>query len=254
MKFYLYLLSLLLLIAPPFATAAPERAADEASSPADDVADATSSMGEEAMGDVILQAMSLMGIAYRWGGNNPNQGFDCSGFIRYVFHRSVGMSLPRTAAEQARVGKRIDRSELKPGDLVFFNTLGARYSHVGLYIGNEKFIQAPRSGKNIEISSMKSGYWASRFTGARRVEGDANGRIATASADDVRQDDSTQPALAAGKPVCKKEKIKTKHGVRYKTVCSKATTHAPVAKETQKKSKAKSKHKKKRTQHKPSSP
>jgi len=128
-----------------------------------------SAPGEDAMGDLILQAMSLMGIAYRFGGNSPTQGFDCSGFIRYIFEKSAGVNMPRTAAEQARLGVSVGRDELRPGDMVFFNTRGFANSHVGLYIGNNKFIHAPRTGKNIEIVNMSSGYWASRYNGARRV-------------------------------------------------------------------------------------
>lgn len=124
---------------------------------------------EAVVGDLILQAMSLMGIAYRFGGTTPTNGFDCSGFIRYIFQRSIGVNLPRTAAEQAQIGRSIDRSELKPGDIVFFNTRGFANSHNGLYIGNGRFVHAPRTGKNIEIASMSASYWAGRFNGARRI-------------------------------------------------------------------------------------
>lgn len=124
---------------------------------------------EAVMGDLILQAMSLMGIAYRFGGNNPVNGFDCSGFVRYVFQRSVGVNLPRTAAEQAQMGREVARNDLRPGDIVFFNTRGFSYSHNGLYIGNGKFVHAPRTGKNIEIGNMSSSYWSGRFNGGRRI-------------------------------------------------------------------------------------
>lgn len=127
-------------------------------------------LAEDAVvGDVLLQAMSLMGIAYRFGGTNPNTGFDCSGFIRYIFQRSIGVNLPRTAAEQAKIGRSVDRSELKPGDILFFNTRGFANSHNGLYLGNGRFVHAPRTGKNIEIANLGSSYWTSRFNGARRV-------------------------------------------------------------------------------------
>lgn len=132
-------------------------------------ADGRDAADEAVMGDLILQAMSLMGIAYRFGGNSPINGFDCSGFVRYVFQRSVGVNLPRTAAEQARMGREVARSDLRPGDIVFFNTRGFSYSHNGLYIGNGKFVHAPRTGKNIEIGSLSSSYWSGRFNGGRRI-------------------------------------------------------------------------------------
>lgn len=131
--------------------------------------DGRDSADEAVMGDLILQAMSLMGIAYRFGGNSPVNGFDCSGFVRYVFQRSIGVNLPRTAAEQARMGREISRSDLRPGDIVFFNTRGFSYSHNGLYIGNGKFVHAPRTGKNIEIGNMSNSYWSGRFNGGRRI-------------------------------------------------------------------------------------
>ncbi|WP_434634487.1 C40 family peptidase [Chromobacterium sp. CV08] len=124
---------------------------------------------EDAVGDLLLQAMSLLGVAYRFGGNTPDDGLDCSGFIRYVFQKSLRVNLPRTAAEMARVGKSVGRGELMPGDLVFFNTLGRNYSHVGIYMGNNKFIHAPRTGKNIEVANLSQSYWVARYNGARRV-------------------------------------------------------------------------------------
>jgi len=120
-------------------------------------------------GDILMQAMGLVGIAYRFGGNSPATGFDCSGLIRYVFQRSVGMDLPRTAAEQARSGKAVTRDDLQTGDIVFFNTRGFANSHSGIYLGKGKFIHAPSSGKSISISDMNESYWTTRFNGARRV-------------------------------------------------------------------------------------
>lgn len=127
------------------------------------------SPGEEAVGDLLVQAMSLMGVAYRFGGSSPETGLDCSGFIQYVFRKSLRVNLPRTSAEMARAGREIDRSELAPGDLVFYNTRGFKYSHVGLYMGGGKFIHSPRTGKSVEVVSMSSNYWVQRFNGARRV-------------------------------------------------------------------------------------
>lgn len=121
--------------------------------------------------ELIASAMGLLGVAYRFGGTSPTQGLDCSGFMQYVFRKSLQINLPRTSAEQARMGVSISRAELQPGDMVFFNTTGRNISHVGLYIGNNRFIHAPRTGKNIEITSMENSYWAKRYVTARRVKG-----------------------------------------------------------------------------------
>ncbi|QLI82797.1 C40 family peptidase [Chitinibacter fontanus] len=119
--------------------------------------------------DLLLSAMSLIGVKYTWGGNTPEAGLDCSGFIKYVFQNSMNITLPRTALGMSQTGQNVDKSELKPGDLVFFNTLGRTFSHVGIYLGDNRFIHSPRSGRNIEVANMNLSYWQSRFNGARRV-------------------------------------------------------------------------------------
>lgn len=119
---------------------------------------------------LIGSAMSLLGVAYRFGGTSPSTGMDCSGFMQYIFRRTMQVSLPRTAAEQAQMGVQVSRSALQAGDMVFFNTSGRRISHVGLYIGNDRFIHAPRTGKNIEITSLSNKYWSRRYITARRVK------------------------------------------------------------------------------------
>lgn len=129
-----------------------------------------SSNSQEEAGDLIMNAMSLIGLSYRFGGNSPTQGLDCSGFMQYIFKRSMGITLPRTSAEMATVGQQVDRANLKPGDMVFFSTSGRRISHVGMYIGNDRFIHAPRTGRNIEITSLSSNYWNSKYVTARRVD------------------------------------------------------------------------------------
>lgn len=126
------------------------------------------SKAKNAVGNMLIQAVSLMGIPYKWGGNTPATGMDCSGFIRYVFKKSLGINLPRTAREMARLGKRVRITELEPGDLLFFNTMGYSNSHMGMYIGNNQFIQAPRTGDNIKITEL-DGYWRARFNGAKRI-------------------------------------------------------------------------------------
>jgi cell wall-associated NlpC family hydrolase len=109
------------------------------------------------------------------GGNTEDQGFDCSGFTRFIFEKSLGMVLPRRADEQARLANllSIPRADLKPGDLVFFNTMKRTFSHVGIYLGEGKFIHAPRAGAVVRVEDMRDAYWSKRFTGARRAPGAA---------------------------------------------------------------------------------
>lgn len=123
---------------------------------------------KDAVGNMLFQALSLMGIPYKWGGNTPDTGMDCSGFIRYVFKKSLGITLPRTAREMARLGKRIKLKDLEPGDLLFFNTMGYSNSHMGMYIGNNQFIQSQRTGDTIKITKFDA-YWRSKFNGAKRI-------------------------------------------------------------------------------------
>ena len=126
----------------------------------------------DAASDAVLAAMNFIGTPYRRGGSTAEQGFDCSGFTRHVFELSLGRVLPRRADEQARDRelRPVDRSELRPGDLVFFNTLRRAFSHVGIYIGDGRFIHAPRSGASVRIEDMRAAYWARRYNGARRAE------------------------------------------------------------------------------------
>ena len=122
--------------------------------------------------ELVMQAMGLLGVPYKRGGTSEEKGFDCSGFVRYRYEKSVGLVLPRRAEEQAKVTEEISRSELKPGDLVFFNTLKRTFSHVGIYVGDGKFIHAPRPGKAVRVDDMREAYWQKRFNGARRVQVD----------------------------------------------------------------------------------
>ena len=122
--------------------------------------------------EIVIQAMGLLGVPYIRGGTSEEKGFDCSGFVRHMYEKSVGLVLPRRAEEQAKVTEEIKRSELKPGDLVFFNTLKRTFSHVGIYVGDGKFIHAPRPGKAVRVDDMREAYWQNRFNGARRVQTD----------------------------------------------------------------------------------
>lgn len=129
---------------------------------------ARESVGERASG-LVVNAMGFLGVPYKYGGNSAETGFDCSGFVRAVFEQSVGKVLPRRADQQAASTQAIDRSELKPGDLVFFNTMKRAFSHVGIYVGDGKFIHSPRAGSHVRVEDMRVAYWQTRFNGARRV-------------------------------------------------------------------------------------
>ena len=135
--------------------------------------------------DITSYALSLIGVDYRFGGNTPDQGLDCSGLIRYVFQQATGLSLPRSAREQSRVGESISKDNLQPGDLVFFNTRRFQFSHVGLYIGDNRFIHAPSKGGAVQVVSLDNAYWQKAFNGARRIVGslpDISALVSTANA------------------------------------------------------------------------
>ncbi|MCX7147641.1 MAG: C40 family peptidase [Sulfuritalea sp.] len=119
--------------------------------------------------DAIDQAMDLLGIRYRRGGSSPEAGFDCSGFVGHVFREGLGLMLPRSSKEMSKSGEVIDREELRPGDLVFFNTMRKAFSHVGIYLGDNQFVHAPRTGGRVRIEDLRDGYWMKRFNGARRI-------------------------------------------------------------------------------------
>jgi len=122
--------------------------------------------------ELVLSSMNFLGVPYKRGGNSAESGFDCSGFTRHIFEMSVGLVLPRRADEQAKLSSLlpIKKDELKPGDLVFFNTMRRTFSHVGIYVGDGKFIHSPRAGGKVRVEDMRDAYWAKRFTGARRAD------------------------------------------------------------------------------------
>jgi cell wall-associated NlpC family hydrolase len=120
---------------------------------------------------VVVAALNYLGVRYTRGGNGFEQGFDCSGFTRHLYAHTLGLQLPRRSDEQAhspRLGT-IERADLQPGDLVFFNTLRRSFSHVGIYIGEGRFIHAPRTGAEVRVEDMRASYWAQRYDGARRA-------------------------------------------------------------------------------------
>jgi cell wall-associated NlpC family hydrolase len=174
--------SFALVLAPQAARAAPEAPGDAVlhllqergllpSQVAEDTQNLVSRVRDTAS-DLVISAMNFLGVPYRRGGSSPEQGFDCSGFTRHIFERSVGLVLPRRADQQARDAGLLDvkKDELKPGDLVFFNTMRRAFSHVGIYVGDGKFIHSPRSGGQVRVEDMREAYWAKRFNGARRAE------------------------------------------------------------------------------------
>ena len=119
--------------------------------------------------DLVVNAMGFLGVPYKRGGSSAETGFDCSGFVRAIYQQTVGLVLPRRADQQAASTQVIDKKELQPGDLVFFNTMRRTFSHVGIYVGDGKFIHSPRSGSEVRVEDMRQSYWQRRFDGARRV-------------------------------------------------------------------------------------
>ncbi|MDF0606080.1 C40 family peptidase [Neisseriaceae bacterium TC5R-5] len=198
----------------------------------DDAKQDRAASAEDAVGGLLLQAMSLLGVAYRFGGNSPETGLDCSGFIRYVFQRSLKVNLPRTVIEMAKLGRAVNKSELVPGDLVFFNTRGFNYSHAGIYMGNGKFIHAPRTGKNIEVVNMNQSYWTARYNGARRVNR-TTALLSADTSDDVSVASPKRTAALA--PTCRKGHKKCKSSSTAAST-KKAGTHHKAS--TAKKKKA----------------
>ncbi|MGM3276045.1 C40 family peptidase [Ralstonia sp. 24A2] len=151
-------------------------------------------------GDVVMNALGMIGLRYRFGGNTPESGLDCSGFVRYVFNDTFGFLLPRRAVEMSRVGTSVDMAELRPGDLVFFNTMRHTFSHVGIYIGDNKFVHAPSTGSKIRVDDMTASYWVTRYNGARRIESSSGTPIKEGADNFVEQLKRVDPN-AAGKPL-----------------------------------------------------
>lgn len=148
-------------------SASADQAMDGESAPAVDGTESATDLRKS----LIAMAMKMRDIRYVRGGHDPSTGFDCSGFVRYVFAHAIGMQLPNNSASQFLAGLKVNRADMKPGDLVFFRTHGKRnISHVGIYISNGRFIHSPSAGKSVEISSLSESYWAKRFAGAKRPE------------------------------------------------------------------------------------
>jgi len=117
---------------------------------------------------LVSATLGELGVPYTWGGDKPDDGFDCSGLVLFVFRKVAGLELPHRARLQRRLGKPVASAQLQPGDLVFFNTLGNPASHVGIYIGEQRFVHAPSRGAKVRVDRLDNRYWARRYTGARR--------------------------------------------------------------------------------------
>ncbi len=140
--------------------------------------------------DLAMFALGLIGVEYRWGGETPDAGFDCSGLVRHVFQQVTGVTLPRTSKELSHIGAPIAQRDLQAGDLVFFDTRRFAFSHVGIYLGDGRFIHAPSRGSEVEIAELSNGYWRKHFNGARRLVGVLPGLVPEAQA-------ATAPATVA---------------------------------------------------------
>jgi cell wall-associated NlpC family hydrolase len=160
------LLVLLIICAGLAGCASSGRAPDARPSPVDPRRSASSADRSQA----LLVALMALGVDYRNGGRSSETGFDCSGLVAHVYEEAYGIRLPRTVLAQSGTGIAVSARELEPGDLVFYNTLGQPYSHVGIYLGEGKFVHAPKTGSTVRVENAASGYWMKRFSGARRIE------------------------------------------------------------------------------------
>ncbi len=151
-----------------------ERAAPAATARAPDVAaghlpETAPAPSDTQVSELLMYALSMIGVKYKYGGSSMETGFDCSGFVRHVYATAAAIDLPRNARDMSKVGSEVRLADLAPGDLVFYNTQGQRYSHVGIYLGDSRFVHAPSARKSVEIVDMKISYWKRRFDGARRL-------------------------------------------------------------------------------------
>lgn len=124
----------------------------------------------EQRAEALLQTLLMLGVDYRYGGKSPETGFDCSGLVAHVFREAYGIELPHNARAQSEMGMRVSLSELRAGDLVFYNTLNRPFSHVGIYLGDGRFVHAPKTGAQVRVEPIRGRYWMRRFDGARRIQ------------------------------------------------------------------------------------
>jgi hypothetical protein len=151
--------------------------------------------------DVAMYALGLIGVTYKFGGNTPDTGLDCSGLVRHVFEEVTGVSLPRTAKEMSTLGAKVPAASLQPGDLVFFNTRRFAFSHVGIYLGDNRFVHAPARGSDVTIAQLDQAYWQKHFNGARRLVGVLPSLVPTMVSPAVAGDFTAQAPLAAPAPL-----------------------------------------------------
>ena len=119
--------------------------------------------------EIVFQALATAGVPYQRGGQSPESGFDCSGLVAHVYREAFGIELPHNARAQSRKGRSVSMAALEAGDLVFYNTEGRSFSHVGIYLGDDRFIHAPRPGAAVRVENMRASYWVRRFDGGRRI-------------------------------------------------------------------------------------
>ena len=148
-----------------------------------------------------MYALGLIGVSYKLGGNSPEAGLDCSGLVRHVFEEVTGVSLPRTAKEMSRLGAKVPAAELQPGDLVFFNTRRFAFSHVGIYLGDNRFVHAPSRGSEVRIASIDQSYWQKHFNGARRVIGVLPSLVPNVISPAIASEFAPQTFVAAPSPL-----------------------------------------------------
>ena len=162
--------------AAPAASATPAATSTSTSASASPTAPTLRERVRDGASDMVITAMNFLGVPYRFGGNTADTGFDCSGFTRVIFEMSIGLVLPRRVDDQAGAAGLVEvpRDDLRPGDLVFFNTLRRTFSHVGIYVGEGKFIHSPRTGGAVRVEDMRFAYWSQRFTGGRRATAAVN--------------------------------------------------------------------------------
>jgi hypothetical protein len=177
--------------------------------------------------ELVVDAMGFIGVPYQRGGSTVDSGFDCSGFVRSVFQQSIGLLLPRKAEEQASATRQIEKNELKPGDLVFFNTMRRAFSHVGIYVGGGKFIHSPRPGGEVRVDNMGQSYWQQRFDGARRVLADASTQAAAPLGTLVSS--SAEQVLKPQAPTPTPRTLRSTHVKKHEAKGHKAKKHASAA-------------------------
>jgi len=140
-----------------------------AAAPAHGAADVAGSGYFERARELVIHSLALIGVNYKFGGNTPDDGLDCSGLVNHVFQQVAGLVLPRNSLAMSKVGNKIEKAKLQPGDLVFFNTRKQPFSHVGIYIGEQRFVHAASRGREVQVADMHDRYWRQRYNGARRV-------------------------------------------------------------------------------------